>query len=109
LPIHVLGFPGVYHQNAKFDHKYSIFAGEIMGIGKNQVHLNVLMAPGLSGGAVVCSSRGVALAYIVGGVPDTSYEPTQNIGAYAYKIDGLPYIPGNETNEWPSKNKKAKK
>ena len=49
-----------------FDFDYAIIPGQITGLGSNVMHLSFLTCPGLSGGAVVCTNRGVVLGYIAG-------------------------------------------
>lgn len=65
------------------------------------MHLSFLTCPGLSGGAVVCSARGLVLGYIAGGVQVYSEEdypenPNQHYATFAYMMHGLPRILGNK-------------
>ena len=90
MPVHVLGFPGAFG-DGDFQHAHMICPAEITGISNRTFTLSALSAPGLSGGAVVCTSRGTPIGY-VGGAVDGSRENAQ-FQAYAYKLDGLPELP----------------
>jgi hypothetical protein len=60
------------------------------------VTLSFLSAPGLSGGAVVCTKEGNLLAYIGGGYGYEEKLGEKECGkwqTYAYLMHGVPYIP----------------
>ncbi|KAF0702960.1 Aste57867_7721 [Aphanomyces stellatus] len=98
MPVHVFGFPGNL-VGGKFKHRYAIIPAQVTGIMWNQMTLSTLSAPGLSGSAIVCTTRGTPVGYF-GGLFDGS--TNEQYQSYGFTLQGLPHdLPcfENETKE----------
>ncbi|TDH65643.1 hypothetical protein CCR75_008144 [Bremia lactucae] len=87
MNVHVFGFPAAL-QEKKIGHAYAIIPAQITGWSKTEMMLSFLSAPGLSGGPVVCSKRGVAVGYIGGGFDGSTMN--EQYESYAFSFYGLP-------------------
>ncbi|KAG2814655.1 hypothetical protein PC116_g20962 [Phytophthora cactorum] len=87
MSVHVFGFPGAL-QDEKFDHLYAIITAQVSGWSGNKMTLSSLSAPGLSGGAIVGTKRGVPVGYVGGGFDGSVYN--EQYQSYGFTFHGIP-------------------
>jgi hypothetical protein len=64
MNVHVFGFPGALEDKKTLDHSYTIIPAHVTDSSKSEMTLSSLSAPGLSGGAIVCTKRGKLVGYV---------------------------------------------
>ena len=86
MHVHIFGFPAALR--GQFRHVSAIIPAEVTGAGENKLTLSALSAPGLSGGAIVCTKRGTPVLGYMGGNFDSS--ANNQYQSYGFNVQGLP-------------------